>query len=115
MYARTPFMSSGTHPSYAIMSSNARREPRSRAAARTGKGKAKLVGINGGQALRIQRCPQRQSAHSSTPFAWLTVVCDALTDQVRVTRGKLASGSIVERPAVLTERKWDRPSSGAER
>ena len=33
--------------------------------------------------------------------------------QVRVTRGKLASGSVVERPAVLTQRKWDRPSAGA--
>ena len=31
--------------------------------------------------------------------------------QVRVTRGKLASGSVVEPPAVLRERKWARPAT----
>jgi hypothetical protein len=31
--------------------------------------------------------------------------------QVRVTRGKLASGSVVEQPAVLRERKWARPAT----
>jgi hypothetical protein len=30
---------------------------------------------------------------------------------VRVTRGKLASGSVVEQPAVLRERKWARPAT----
>jgi len=31
--------------------------------------------------------------------------------QVRVTRGKFASGTVVEAPAVLRERKWPRPAT----
>ena len=34
-----------------------------------------------------------------------------LSPQVRITRGKLASGSVVEPPAGLRERKWARPAA----
>jgi hypothetical protein len=41
----------------------------------------------------------------------LTAWACASRAQVRVTRGKLASGSVLEQPAVLRERKWARPAA----
>jgi hypothetical protein len=74
-------------------------------------GRATQLATNG-RVAGSARPPRKGSHHRSHQSCSAPLTLAPGDPQVRVTRGKLASGSIVERPAVLTQRKWDRPSAG---
>jgi len=74
-------------------------------------GRATQLATNG-RVAGSARPPRKGSHHRPHQSCSAPLTLAPGDPQVRVTRGKLASGSIVERPAVLTQRKWDRPSAG---
>lgn len=71
--------------------------------------------IKGGAGARLPRSHKGSLHRPTSAVRFCARSVAALTPplllQVRVTRGKLASGSVVEPPAVLRERKWARPAA----